>query len=168
MSKATFCSPIKPKSTKSIINTENGRFAVVREHVRLLAPKKSKPSGKGKRNSKAKAVRSPPKAKGTLKKTTSGKPPVRRRLLFDDYWDQYTKDVEYAFQVQYSPENRPPPPVQTKAMECSICLEPLDWRQALADGTSHLLMVRECGHTFHGACNAQWSRVRDNCPICRH
>lgn len=45
---------------------------------------------------------------------------------------------------------------------CPICLEDM----GASDGASEL-SVRYCGHAFHGACLAEWTRRNPRCPVCR-
>ncbi|KAJ5734958.1 uncharacterized protein N7483_000083 [Penicillium malachiteum] len=45
------------------------------------------------------------------------------------------------------------------AMECPICLNPLELNEIVA--------VLHCEHMFHTGCIAQWLRRSNSCPLCR-
>ena len=48
---------------------------------------------------------------------------------------------------------------QLDDMECSICLE------LLTDNMECCSI--KCGHVFHTECIKEWSRIKQNCPLCR-
>jgi hypothetical protein len=44
--------------------------------------------------------------------------------------------------------------------ECSICLVEYE--------SNDLVSITECGHLFHNKCIEEWSRYKQDCPVCRN
>ena len=62
---------------------------------------------------------------------------------------------------QLTSPSRKEPDTDTDTDICSICLDTYK-------ATCNMYCTRTpCGHIFHSTCLSKWSRLHNNCPICR-